>query len=91
MDSRHQKSAQQFASIEAQLARLGMNPQAPIIQSPQPDQVQYQAVPLLEQGAATAGPPPPPVPPPSRQVVTANMQTGWEPLAAPIGANSYVS
>ena len=47
MKSRHQKSQQRFASIEAQLARLGMNPQAPIVQSSQPHQVQYQAVPLL--------------------------------------------
>ena len=68
MESRHQKSEQRFASIEAQLAKLGMNPQAPFIQSPQPHQVQYQTVPLLEQVAASAGPPPLPVPPPSRHV-----------------------
>ena len=36
MESCHQKSERRFASIEAQLARLGMNPQAPIVQSPQP-------------------------------------------------------
>ena len=46
MESRHQKSKQGFASIKAQLARLGINSQASIIQSPQPHQVQYQAVPL---------------------------------------------
>ena len=68
MESRHQKSEQRFASIEAQLAKLGMYPQAPLIQSPQPHRVQYQAVPLLEEGAATAGPPAPPVPPASRHV-----------------------
>ena len=72
MESRHQKSEQRFASIEAQLARLGINPQAPIVQSPQPHPVQYQVVPLLEQGAAAAGPPPAPVPPPSRHVYNAS-------------------
>ena len=72
MESRHQKCEQRFASIEAQLARLGMNPQGPIVQSPQPHRVRYQAVPLLEQGAAAAGPPPPPVPPPSRHVYNAS-------------------
>ena len=36
MESRHQKSEQRFASIEVQLARLGMNLQAPKVQSPQP-------------------------------------------------------
>ena len=61
-------SEQQFASMEGQLAGLGMNSQAPTVQSPQPHQVQYQAVPRLEQGAAAAGPPPPPVPLPSRHV-----------------------
>ena len=73
MESRHQIFEQRFASIEAPLARLGMNLQAPIVQSPQPHQVQYQALPLLEQGAATAGPPPPPVPPPSRHVYNASL------------------
>ena len=68
VESRHQTSEQRFVSIEAQLARLGINPQAPIVQSLHPYWIQYQAVPLLEQGAATAGPPPPPVPPPSRHV-----------------------
>ena len=68
MESRHQKSEQRFASIEAQLARLEMNPQAPIVQSPRPHQVQYQAVTLLEQGAAAAGPRPPPVSPPSKYI-----------------------
>ena len=63
MESCHQKSEQRFASIEVQLARLEMNPQAPIVQSLQLHWIQYQAVPLLEQGDATAGPPPPPVPP----------------------------
>ena len=72
IESRHQKSEQRFASIEAQLARLGMNPQAPIVQSPQPHRVQYQAVPLLEQGAATVVPSPPPVPPQSRHVYNAS-------------------
>ena len=72
MESRHQKSKQRFASIEAQLASLGMNTQAPIVLSPQPHRVQYQAVPLLELGAATAGPPPPPVPPPSRHIYNAS-------------------
>ena len=47
---------------------LVMNLQVPIVLSLQPHQVQYQAVPLLEQGAATAGPPPTPVLPPSRHV-----------------------
>ena len=47
MESFHQKSEQRFATIEGQLARLGMNSQAPIVQSPQPHRVQYQAVPLL--------------------------------------------
>ena len=72
MEFRHQKSKQRFLSIEAQLARLGMNPQAPIVLSSQPHRAQYQAVPLLEQGAAAAGPPPPPVPPPSRHVYNAS-------------------
>ena len=35
MESRHQESEQPFTSIEAQLAKLGMNPQASLIQSPQ--------------------------------------------------------
>ena len=48
MESCHQKSKQWFARINVQLARLGMNSQAPLIQSPQPHRVQYQAVPLLE-------------------------------------------
>ena len=34
MESCHQKSEERFASIERQLARLGMNPQAPIVQCP---------------------------------------------------------
>ena len=72
MESRHQKSEQRFASIKAQLARVGLNPQAPTVQSLQPHRVQYQAVPLLEQGAAAAVPPPPPVPPPSRHVYNAS-------------------
>ena len=66
MESRHQKSEPQFGSIEAQLARLGMNLQAPIVQSPQPHRVQYQAVLLLEQGPAAAGPTTRPVPSPSQ-------------------------
>ena len=68
IESRLQKSEQRFASIEGQLARLGMDPQAPILQSPQPYRIQYQAVPLLERGAAAGGPPPPPVLPPSGHV-----------------------
>ena len=44
----HQHSKQQFASIEAQLTRLGMQPQAPIVQSLQPYCIQHYAVPLLE-------------------------------------------
>ena len=72
MESRHQKSEERFASIEAQLARLDINPQAPIAQSPQPHRVQYQAVPPLEQGAAAEGLPPPPVPPPSRHIYNAS-------------------
>ena len=48
MESRQQKSEQRFVSIKAQLARLGMNSQATIVQSPQPHGVQYLAVPLLE-------------------------------------------
>ena len=71
MESHHQKSKQCLASIEAQLARLGMNLEALIVQSPQPQRIKYQAVPLLEQGAATAGPPPP-VPPTSRHVNNAS-------------------
>ena len=72
MESRNQKSKQRFASIDAQLARLEMNAQTPIVQFPLPYWVQYQAVPLLEQGAATAGPLPPPIPPRSRHVYNAS-------------------
>ena len=72
MESRHQNSEQCFARIEAHLARPAVNSPAPIVQAPQPHQVQYQAVPLLEQGATREGPPPPPVPPPSRHVYNAN-------------------
>ena len=72
LESRHQKCKQRFASIEAQLARLGMNPQAATVQSPQPHRIQYHAVPLLEQGVAIVGPPPPPVPPLSRHVYNAS-------------------
>ena len=42
-----------------------MNPQASIVQSPQPHRIQHQAEPLPEQGVTAAGPPPP-VPPLSR-------------------------
>ena len=68
METRHPTSEQGFTSIEVQLARLGMNPQAPIVQSLQPHRVQYQAVRLLEQGATAAGPSPLAVPPPLRHV-----------------------
>ena len=45
-----------------------MNLETPILQSPQPHQVQYQALPLPEQVVATGGPPLPPVPPLLRYV-----------------------
>ena len=45
-----------------------MQPQAPIVQSPQLFQVPYQAVLLGELGPAVAGSPPLPVAPPSRHV-----------------------
>ena len=64
----YQVLEQRFASIETQLARLGMNSQASIEQCPQPYQTQHQAVLLQEQGAAATGPPPAPVPPLSRHV-----------------------
>ena len=41
IESCHQKVEQWFASIKAHLASLGMNPQASIVQSPQPHWVQY--------------------------------------------------
>ena len=72
VESRHQKSKQRFASIEAQLARLGMNSQATIVQSTLPQRIKYQAVPLLEQVAGAAGPSPPPGPPPTRHVYNAS-------------------
>lgn len=68
MESCYQKSEPHFTSIEAQLARLGIQPQAPIVQFPHPYRVQYQAIPLLAQEAAIAGPPPPQVPPLSSHV-----------------------
>ena len=68
MESHHQKFEQPFAHIEAQLAKLGMNPQAPIVQSPQPHWVQCHAVPPLEQGAAAPEPPLLPVPAPLRHL-----------------------
>ena len=68
METCYLASGQRFASIEEQLARLGMNPQAPIVQSLPSCSIQYQAVLLQEQGGTAAGPPPPPVPPPSRHV-----------------------
>ena len=68
MKTCHVVLEQWFASIKAQLARLEMNPQAPIVPSPQPHRVQYQAVLLLEPRAATTGPPPLSVPPLSRHI-----------------------
>ena len=68
METHHLASEQCFASIEAQLASFGMNLEAFIVQSQQPYQVQHQAVPILEQGAAAAGLPPPSVPLPSRYI-----------------------
>src|SRR5207302_1260894 len=63
-EERHQEYNQRFAGIEAQLARLGVQPH-----SPQPRTPQRQAVPQLEQAAAAGAPPLPPVPPPSRQII----------------------
>ena len=68
IETRHLASEQLFTSIEEDLARLGMQPQAPIVQSPLLYYIQQQAVPLQEQGGAAAGPPPPPVPPLSRYI-----------------------
>ena len=62
METCQQASEQRFNDIEAQLTRLVIQPQAPIILSPQPHTMQHQAVPLREHGASTAGPPPPLVP-----------------------------
>ena len=45
-----------------------MRVQATIVQSPLLYRVKHQAVPLLEQGAAGAGPQPPPLPPPLTHV-----------------------
>ena len=68
MEICHLPSEQRLASIKVQLARLGIQLQAPTVQVVQPYCIQLQAVPLLEQGAADAGPPPPPVPPPSKHI-----------------------
>ena len=57
-----QKSELSFTSIEVQLARLGMQPQLPIVQSLEPRPIEHQAVPLLEQGATAIRHPAPPVP-----------------------------
>ena len=82
METSHLVSEQCLASIEAQLARPGMKPQAPIVQTCQAYCIQHQAVPLQEQGAAAAGPPPPPVPPLSRHVynITLSPPPQWHQL-----------
>ena len=48
METPQSESEQRFAIIEAQLARLGLNLEAPIVQSPQPRAIQYQAVLLVK-------------------------------------------
>ena len=63
METQHYASEQQFASIEAQITRLGMQLQVPIVQFPQLYRKQHQVVLLLERGSAAAGPLPPPVHP----------------------------
>ena len=68
MDTRHLASEERISSIEAQLAMPGMQPQALMVQSTQPDCIQHQAVLLLEQGTAATGLQPPPVPPLLRHV-----------------------
>lgn len=78
MNNRHQEYSERFTRIEASLARLGVQPQAPPVQSPQPHRQQHQAVQLLEQGVAAA-PPAPPVPPPSRHIINASPSPPPEP------------
>ena len=68
MESCHQISEQDIASIEAPLATAGMQPQGYIVQSPEPYQVPHQAVLLLNQGAAATGPLLPLVPLPTKLI-----------------------
>lgn len=62
IETRHLAFQQCFAGIEAQLAILRIQPQAPIVLSTLPYRVQYHVAPQVELGAARAGPPSPPVP-----------------------------
>ena len=68
METCHQDSEEQFASMEAQLARLGIRLQGLLVQSLQAQQIRLQPILWLEQGAATAVPLLPAVQLPSRHV-----------------------
>ena len=68
VETRHLALEHRFASIKVQVVRLGMQPLASIVQSPQPCHIQQQPIPLPKQGATAVEPPPPPVLPTSRYV-----------------------
>ena len=72
METHYLTSEEKVASIKAQRARHGMQPQAPIVQPSQVYYFQHQAIPQLKQRDAAVGPPPPPVPPPSKHVYNVN-------------------
>ena len=66
---------QRFTGIEAQLVRLRMQAETPIVQSSQLPGVQHYILLLLEQEAAAAQPPPLPVPPLSRHIYSVTPST----------------